>query len=140
MNRTVEIRSARDGMKLSLSDLIEEGGSALSGSFLVTIQNYEVRAEARASSFMTTDLGDYFQEIAKNWRGWPGAKKWETLENELELSATADKTGHVRLEFFLRPAYTGYHWELRGALELEAGQLDSIAQEVSFFWSAPSAA
>ena len=140
MTEPVEIRSARDGLRLTLSDLVEENGTALSDSFVVKIQSYEVRAEGRASSFMAADLGDYFQEIAENWRGWSGEKKWRTLENEFELTATADNTGHVRLEFFLRSPYTGYQWELRGALELEAGQLDSIANEVRSFWSAPGAA
>jgi len=140
MTEPVEIRSARDGLKLTLSDLVEQNGSSLSDSFVVTIQSYEVRAEARASSFMAADLGDYFQDIADNWRGWSGEKKWATLENEFELAATADNLGHVRLEFFLRSPYTGYQWELRGALELEAGQLDSIANEVRLFCSAPGAA
>jgi hypothetical protein len=58
MTEPVEIRSARDGLKLTLSDLVEQNGSSLSDSFAVTIQSYEVRAEARASSFMAADLGD----------------------------------------------------------------------------------
>ena len=140
MIEAVEIRSARDGLKLTLSDLAEHNSPSPSDSFVVTIQSCEVRAEARASSFMAADLGDYFQNIAENWRGWSGEKKWATLENDFELAATADNLGHVRLEFFLRSPYTGYQWELRGALELEAGQLDSIASEVRLFWSAPGAA
>ena len=136
MNKTIEIRSARDGVALTLSNFVWEDRSVLAESFLVSIKNYEVQAETRASSFMAPSLRDYFQDIATCWRGWEGEKRWATLEGELELTATADKTGHIRLAIFLRAPYTGYHWELRSALELEAGQLDSIASNVSAAWPA----
>jgi hypothetical protein len=134
MNRTVELRSSRDGLTLTLSNFVGEDSSHISESFLVLVQGYEVRAEARASSFMAPSLSEYFQDIADNWRGWQGEKCWATLEGEVQFSATADSIGHVRLAFFLRPAHTGYHWALRGALELEAGQLDSVAESVRAAW------
>jgi primase-polymerase (primpol)-like protein len=68
--------------------------------------------------------------MASEWRGWAGEKTWATLEGEFELTATADSLGHIRLGFFLRPADTGFNWELRGALELDAGQLEAIAHEI----------
>ena len=136
MNGTVEIRSARDGVILTLANFVSEDSSALSESFLVSVQNHELRAEARASSFMAASLGKYFRDIAEHWRGWKGEKSWATLEGEFGFSATADNTGHVRLSYFLRPPYTGFQWELRGALELEAGQLDAIAAGVELAWPA----
>ena len=136
MTRRIDIRSARDGTVLTLSNFVWEDQTALADSFLVSVKHYEGQAETRASSFMAPNLSDYFHDIAKNWRGWTGEKNWATLEGEFELSATADKTGHVRLAIVLRSPYTGYHWELRSALELEAGQLDSIASEVGAIWLA----
>ena len=94
----------------------------------------------RASSFMASSLSAYFNDIANSWRGWEGEKKWATLEGELEFTATADNIGHVKLGILLRPPYTGFQWELRSALELEAGQLDAIAEEVTFAWNSASAA
>ncbi len=140
MSRTAEIRSTRDGLVLTLSNFVQEDSSALSDSFLVSLKNHEIRAETRASSFLAPSLGAYFQDIAANWRGWKGEKKWGTLEGEFELTATSDSTGHVKLAVFLRAPHTGFHWELRSALELEAGQLDAIAYEVAAAWSAESAA
>ena len=134
MSESVEIRSARDGMTLTLSNFVYRDNSPLAESFLVTIQSGEVRAETRASSYMATSLGEYFRDIAANWSGWKGEKNWETLEGEFKLTATADSTGHIRLGFSLRPPYTGYHWALCGALELEAGQLDALATDISLVW------
>jgi Family of unknown function (DUF6228) len=136
MDSTVEIRSARDGVTLRLSNFFGDNGSALSDSFLVSVVGYELHAATRASSCMGPNLADYFRDIAEHWRGWKGEKKWGTLEGEFELSATADSTGHVKLRFFLRAPETGYHWELSGAIELEAGQLDSIAADVRLAWPA----
>jgi len=140
MTRIVELRSARDGMTIVFSDFVPEDSSSLSESFLVTIKSHEIRAETRASSYRSVSLAEYFRDIAENWRGWNGRKHWATLEGELEFTATSDKTGHVRLGFSLRPPYTGFHWEVRGALELEAGQLDAIAEEVQQAWPTQSAA
>jgi hypothetical protein len=125
---------------LTLSDFVGDDNSALAESYLVTVQSHDLRAETRASSFMAPSLSAYFHDIATHWRGWKGEKKWGTLEGEFELSATADSTGHVRLAYSLRPPYTGFHWALNGALELEAGQLDRLAAEVQLAWPAQGAA
>jgi len=130
MSREVVIRSSRDGVTLTLSNFVPENGSPTSESFLVEVRGYDIRSEARASSFMAPDLGEFFASMASEWRGWTGEKTWATLDRELELTATADSLGHIRLAFFLRPADTGFNWELRGALELGAGQLEAIAHDV----------
>jgi Family of unknown function (DUF6228) len=134
MTREFSIRSSRDGVTLTLSNFVIEDPSEVSYSFLVEVKNYEIRAEARSSSYMAPNFGDFFSSLAKDWKGWDGERSWATLEGEFELAATSDRLGHIQLRFFLRPAYTGLHWELRGALELEAGQLDSIAQEAREVW------
>jgi hypothetical protein len=137
MPREASIVSARDGLRLTLSNFVSEDQSHISESFLIEVKAYDVRAEARASTYMAEDLGKFFQSIADDWKGWKGSKSWSTLESELELAATSDSLGHVRLEFVLRKPHNGFQWELRGALELEAGQLDRIAQDVRLAWNAP---
>jgi hypothetical protein len=140
MTRTAEIRSARDGLVLTLSNFVHEDSSALSESFLASIKKYEIQAETRVSSFMAPSLGVYFQDLANSWRGWKGEKKWATFEGEFEFTASCDSLGHVRLGVYLRSPHTGFHSELRTTLELEAGQLDSIAREVSAAWDSDGAA
>jgi len=136
MNRIVQLRSARDGTTISLSNFVPENGSPTSESFLVSISNYELKAETRASSYMAPNLHQYFASMASEWQGWKGEKTWATLEGEFELKATVDSTGHVRLAYFLRPPYTDFHWELRGAIEIEVGQLEAIAAEFQAAWPA----
>jgi Family of unknown function (DUF6228) len=134
MNRTLEIRSAHDGMLMTLSNFVAEDNSSDAYSFLVVIQSYEVRAQAKVSSYRAPDLAKYFEDIASNWRGWRGEKCWSTLEGEFALAAKSDSTGHVRLSFTLQPSFGDFHWELRGALELEAGQLPGIAESAAVLW------
>jgi Family of unknown function (DUF6228) len=135
MRSCVSIRSAHDGTRLALSQFVGQGGGADADTFVVSIERQDVRVEASASAFMAQDLGQYFEELASNWRGWQGRKEWSTLEGEFTLSATSDSTGHIALAYFLRPPHTGFHWELRDAVELEAGQLQAIAQEMKDAWS-----
>jgi hypothetical protein len=134
MRPDIEIRSARDGMVLTLSNLVQADQSALSESFLVSLKGYKLQAEIRASSFMAPNLGAFFRELSENWRGWEGKKSWATLEGELELSATSDSQGHIRLAYVVKRPHTDYQWELTGALELEAGQLAAIAAQAELAW------
>jgi hypothetical protein len=130
----VLIRSSRDGAFLELSRFIGQGNSADADSFIVLAQRGDLRANATVSAYMAPHLGEYFESMAAEWAGWKGTKDWSSLEGEFTLSAKSDSTGHVTLSYFLRPPYTGFHWELKGALELEAGQLSAIAQEVGAAW------
>lgn len=138
MTREVCLRSSRDGVTLTLSNFVPEDASHLSESFLVEVRCHGLRAEARASSYMASDLGEFFASMAKDWKGWRGERTWATLEDEFRLTASTDALGHVRLGFLLRPSDTDLSWELRGALELEAGQLEAIAQDVRSAWSQPA--
>jgi hypothetical protein len=135
MSRELCIRSARDGVTLTLSNFVCEGADSMSDSFLVEVKAYDLRAEARASTFMAADLGQFFTSLANDWRGWQGERTWATLEGEFELTATSDPLGHVRLAYFIRPPHTGFNWELRGVLELEAGQLESLSLDAQAAWN-----
>jgi hypothetical protein len=84
---------------------------------------------------MTADLGEFFTSLAKDWKGWQGERTWATLEDEFQLTASSDSLGHVRLAYRIRPPHTGFNWELRGALELEAGQLESLALQAAEAWN-----
>ena len=134
MTREVCIRSSRDGATMTLSNFVPEDGSHISESFLVEIKCHGLRAEARASSYMAADLGEFFASMAKDWNGWSGQRSWGTLEGEFQLTASADSLGHISLGYVLRPQNTDFSWELKGTLELESGQLEAISQEVKSAW------
>ena len=77
-------------------------------------------------------LGEFWRELAEDWRGWRGVRSWGSLEGDLQLSATSDRLGHVPVEVRLREG-APYRWQMNGILELEAGRLEHIAKEAQAF-------
>jgi len=133
-NISCTLKSVQGDTSLTLSDFHPEYQGADADSFIVSVASGNWRGEIRASSFMTADLGDFFRELALNWKGWEGERHWSTLEGEFSLCATSDHLGHIRLAFALSQPCTGLELQLKGALELEAGMLDSVAKHVSAAW------
>ena len=131
---TVVIKSAHDSSQLELSDFRSEYPNAESSIFTVTAKLQNCHATLQASTFETLALTAFFNDIAANWRGWLGEKKWSTLEGEFTLLATSDKTGHVELRFELSPPFAGQRWFLKGVLVLEAGSLDRVASDIASVW------
>lgn len=77
-----------------------------------------------------------FAEAAREWRGWNGAKVWESIEGELRLELSMDRLGHVTLAVRMRSEPAGPdEWQLEADIGLEAGQLDRIAREAHRLWS-----
>ena len=37
----------------------------------------------------------FFAELAADWRGWDGERRWRSLEGEMEIEASHDGRGHV---------------------------------------------
>ena len=106
----------------------------IGGSFVADKLGYT--STLVAASVDPARLEDFFRDLAANWRGWPGEKTYESLEDELLLKATSDCLGHTELEVRLTSGPPPFHWMLRAALLIEAGQLESIAKHVEEFFSA----
>ncbi len=104
---------------------------------VATVETVGLSASTDVYTFMSGVPIDLFEAIAREWRGWQGPKQWESLEGELKLTATMDRTGHVSVQVELR---RGGAWELRAWIVLEAGQLDAIAAQLRRFGSAGRAA
>ena len=136
---SIVIKSVRDGSTLVFTDFAPEYAGADSKSFVVTASTRGWAVEQRVSAYMATDLGKFFRELATNWRGWKGARTWSTLEGELELAASSDNVGHIKLAFILSQGFSGGNWRLHGELELEAGALESLAEEAQHVWRANAA-
>lgn len=79
-----------------------------------------------ASGFV--DLAEFFMAMEKDWRGWDGARRWASLEDELSIEAQHD--GHVRLTIVLRDVYP-WTWTATAHLKLDPGeQLSSAAADI----------
>src|SRR4051794_27447385 len=60
------------------------------GSIPVRIEDKTLRASsiAEMASRPATDLAAYFEEMARDWRGWTGRRDWHDDDRQVELSAT----------------------------------------------------
>lgn len=80
----------------------------------------------------------FFEEIAQDWSGWAGAKRWAPLDGEFELSASMDSTGHLTLIVQRDAACDAPGWSTTFSLMIEAGQLGALATDVKKFFCAAS--
>src|SRR5579863_1133584 len=85
-------------------------------------------------AFWGSDPGSlvaFFDDLASNWRGWDGRREWTELERELGLIATHDGLGHVLISVtlgkFIAPPLAA--WMVQVPLQLDAGELDSVAAQ-----------
>ena len=58
------------------------------GSLNASLQFYEIRLRG---------LAEYFEGLAAHWRGWPGERRWESLEGDVRLLAVPDGRGTITL-------------------------------------------
>lgn len=129
-------------IKCSKSDSVlefseKEGLSRSAGreSFRVTIRSKHLYSFTDVYIFDPYDfnLVRFFQDLAENWKGFKGEKKWNSLEDEFRLTCTSDNLGHFALEIVIRDFE-----DLRCAIKtiyLESGQLEEIALEVRKFFN-----
>lgn len=79
-----------------------------------------------ASGFV--DLAEFFMAMEEAWRGWDGARRWRSFEDELSIEAQHD--GHIRLIIVLRNVYP-WTWTATAHLRLDPGeQLSSAAAAI----------
>jgi Family of unknown function (DUF6228) len=75
-------------------------------------------------------LPEYFEALAKDWRGWSDERRWESLEGDVALIAVHDGHGTVRLRASLRTeAFAQHRWNASAELLLDAGGLDHLARQ-----------
>ena len=83
-----------------------------------------------------------FCDIAEEWAGFKGRKEWGAIDGEYTLSASADACGHVTLLVEILPSYATPCWSGELTVEIDAGQLERIANDAREFFndrSQPSA-
>jgi hypothetical protein len=76
------------------------------------------------------DLIEFFQQMARDWRGWTGSRVYESLEHDLRLAATHDGR-HVRIAVTLEQSSQEDGWRVTAVVVLEPGeQLSQAADDV----------
>jgi hypothetical protein len=90
-----------------------------------------VVAHHYASGFR--DLNEFFEQQAHDWRGWAGAREWNSLEGDLRIEARHEY-GHVHLRVTVRRTQPGWGddgWVATGDLTIDPGeQLSRVAADV----------
>jgi hypothetical protein len=93
------------------------------------LPNLQAHAEVSFGPPPEQPLPDFFEALAREWRGWSGVRTWEAYKGGLRIDATVDALGHVALAVELRErSWDG--WLVRGDVPLDAGQLDGVARDV----------
>jgi hypothetical protein len=80
------------------------------------------------------DLAAFFESLSRDWLGWDGERRWDSVEDDLGIGASW-KSGHVHLRITLReedPARNDrWRWEATAWVTLEPGeQLTHVATDV----------
>lgn len=93
-------------------------------SYRAELSVLDLKAVARVYQLGGGDeLDAFFGALAEEWRGWSGERHWTSLEQDLRLAATFQRTGHIHLEVRLATI----DWSAQTTLILESGQLNRIA-------------
>ncbi|NHQ94359.1 DUF6228 family protein [Janthinobacterium lividum] len=126
----LELKSPHEGSLLTFTIIskLEDGID-----FNLRVETPFFSGNAPSSTFMAVPLVAWFDEMASDWQGWKGEKKWGDLESRVLLSATADSTGHIKMRVTL--AGQDYDSELRVNIMFEAGQLEGMARDVALLFS-----
>ncbi len=130
----VTIKSADTSARLTFS--------RLSGDyFLSAYESPDVVVRRMVWGYSDSELlVDRFDFMADNWRGWKTDLLWSSIEGEFFFDAKSDGLGHVTLILSFSQSDGPEFWQVRVRLNIEAGQLASIAREIRrFFASSPIA-
>jgi hypothetical protein len=126
----LELKSPHDGSLLTFS-VTNKFEDAI--DFNVQVKTLFFSGSAPSSTFMAAPLEEWFKNMAEDWDGWKGEKKWGDLESRVLLSATTDSTGHIKIKVTL--AGQEYDSELRVNIMFEAGQLEGMARDAALLFA-----
>lgn len=131
----VTIGSQHEHLGLALGDDRSEG-------LVATLVGDGIAASIYVHSYRGFgDLVEFFTDLERSWRGWPGHRSWSSLESQ--LSITAHHTGsHVvlRVELWHMDVSRGGEWTACLDLALDAGEdLSSAADDVRSLLDQPAA-
>jgi hypothetical protein len=100
--------------------------------FVATIRSTGIHARGQVAAYMPDGLAELFVTIARDWRGWPDARTWRSLEGELEIRATFQKNGNVDFDVTLQYGAAAI-WQVGTVIVVESGQLSALAEAAREF-------
>jgi hypothetical protein len=120
---------ARIGSGSETLILIAEEGAVRPDELVCEFRAETMSASRRVYALGFTDLAEFFEGLAVDWRGWTGSRAWRSLEGDLEVAA--DHHRHVRLRVALRGDPYRSDWRVSATIELDPGEeLSTVAADV----------
>jgi hypothetical protein len=105
------------------------------GSFWVRITGHNVSASGSVyAGYAPSHPALLFADMARQWSGWTGDLKWESLEGELILRCSHDGLGHISIRTELCSGHMPEDWRVAATVTTEAGQLAGIAHRAAMFF------
>jgi hypothetical protein len=99
----VRVEFGRNGSQVVLRDASVDRSEPYGGGTLFAELHADgLVAARRVRLYAHGDLEDFFDSLAEDWRGWDGARCWESPEHDLEITARHRTGGHVLIRVELR--------------------------------------
>ena len=122
------LRSARDSGQL-LIEPAPRGDESF--CFSASLAGPRLSASVEVYEDSPHGLVEYFAGLsALWWKGWEGERTFASLEGHLELVASRDALGRVHIRVSLCDNLHDPCWSAAGTLEVEAGQLPNLAEQI----------
>jgi hypothetical protein len=67
------------------------------------------------------DLVEFLSDLADSWKGWEGEKSWNSLEDDLAITARFKGFGRVVLTVELKGPSSPYDWTLSASITTDPG-------------------
>lgn len=103
------------------------------GAYQVAISSDSMNAQVEvilSSGSGGDGMADFFDRLARDFRGWDGTRTWRSLEVQFGIDATWGSGGHVTLRAWAAPSVYD-RWEVAASFEVEAGEeMETLAANV----------
>lgn len=81
-----------------------------------------------------SDFQYFTHELASHETPWKGVKSWESLEQEIKISASCSSLGKVTFNIHLSIFYAPEPWSLKTDLHYDFGQLKKLNEASQAFF------
>ncbi len=86
----------------------------------------EARVPCTEANWERMSLAEFLASLDADWRGWDGEREWRSLEREVHLAATHEKTNTVLLRVTFEDGAPP-RWRCEAELEVDPGALRAPA-------------
>ncbi|TWI46328.1 hypothetical protein IQ22_04479 [Pseudomonas duriflava] len=127
MNEVI-IKSADTAAQLVLSNIEDD-------YFTAAYKSHDVFFFKRVWGYTDCNLlVDLFAYMAKEWKGWDGEINWASIEQELSITCTSDKKGHIAVKLMFSQYEGAEPWEAQVVLNLESGVMEKASKDIKAFF------